>query len=376
MFYNYLKFYNFICTLFGQRRPTDLVPLQKKSSGVKFCYRMWSIVIAIIIIANGVDIDVKKLYNLKTNDNTATINEIIVSLIVILSNTKTKDVLYINLYNVFNKIITGFKIETDKIKKFVIKLHIGVVALSLTFIGFIILEIILDMNPPFRLLIRIPLFLSMIHLIIHLSLMLALLKIINQYMFKLFTKPKPGGLDFLFSDVMKSNRRSISNYCAISFHDSKDTEYFDLKYLCKVYDDLCTSMQILQKIHGTEILVTVWLMFSSAVCAVALISGDTRNHVLVESIRGLLTFFWYTVGCVLDDQIRQEVDRINLLIIKQQIDFSCDARTKEILGVFKLAITSNSLQFTSYNLYRLNYTTMFSTAVSVITYSIIVIQLF
>ncbi|VVC92553.1 unnamed protein product [Leptidea sinapis] len=79
-------------------------------------------------------------------------------------------------------------------------------------------------------------------------------------------------------------------------------------------------------------------MFSSAVCAVALISGDTRNHVLVESIR--------------------------------------DARTKEILGVFKLAITSNSLQFTSYNLYRLNYTTMFSTAVSVITYSIIVIQLF
>ncbi|CAG4945292.1 uncharacterized protein LOC123695092 [Colias croceus] len=123
-------------------------------------------------------------------------------------------------------------------------------------------------------------------------------------------------------------------------------------------------------------MITIWLMFSSAVSAVALISSEQTKHPWLDFVQGLLPFIWYSIGCYLDDQIRKEVERTDLIIIKHLIDFRYDQNTKDVLNVFKQAISINSLQFTAGNLYRLNYASMLGTVVSVITYSIMVIQLF
>ncbi|CAK1544064.1 unnamed protein product [Leptosia nina] len=143
-----------------------------------------------------------------------------------------------------------------------------------------------------------------------------------------------------------------------------------------MYDDLCTCVQLLQKLHSLQIILTTWLMFSSAVSAVALVSTEKTDTPWLSAVNGLFPFFWYSIGCYIDDQIRQEVERTDLIIIKLLIDFRCDDTTKDILNVLKQAISINTLQFTAGNLYRLNYATMLGTLVSVITYSIIVIQLF
>ncbi|CAH2208251.1 jg18549, partial [Pararge aegeria aegeria] len=97
----------------------------------------------------------------------------------------------------------------------------------------------------------------------------------------------------------------------------------DLKFLCKIYDDLCTCIYLLQKCHGLEMLLTLWLMFTSAVTSITLIFKVQTQYPWLEVIKGIQVYVWFTINCHVNDQIRQEVEKTDLLIIKHIIDFRC-----------------------------------------------------
>ncbi|XP_045767422.1 uncharacterized protein LOC123868819 isoform X2 [Maniola jurtina] len=124
------------------------------------------------------------------------------------------------------------------------------------------------------------------------------------------------------------------------------------------------------------ILLILWLMFTSAVTSITLISNEETHHPWLEAIKGVQIYVWFSIESYVDGQIRQEVEKTDLLIIKNMIDFRCDSIRRRQLQLFQQVVNSNRLQFTACNLYRLNYATVLGTIMSVITYSIISIQLF
>nr|XP_032516176.1 uncharacterized protein LOC116769245 [Danaus plexippus plexippus] len=166
----------------------------------------------------------------------------------------------------------------------------------------------------------------------------------------------------------------IFNY-NIYFPYVKSDIVIDLKILCKIYDDLCSCLQLLEKCHGVDVLLTVWLMFTNAVAAVTIITKNETTAPSLEIIKAVEVILWFCVGCFIDEQMTQEVEYTQLLVIKNLINFKCDKNRKEVLNTFNTVINSNRLQFRACNLYRMNYGTILGTVVSVITYSIIAVQL-
>nr|XP_026485610.1 uncharacterized protein LOC113393113 [Vanessa tameamea] len=152
--------------------------------------------------------------------------------------------------------------------------------------------------------------------------------------------------------------------------------HLNLKILCKIYDDLCTCIRLLQKCHGMEVFLTIWVMFTSAVTTITLISNNETDHPRLEVLRGVQVFVWFVVACYLDEQIKQEVETVELYFIKYLIDFKYNHVKREVLQTFKLIVSNNRLQFKAFNLYRLNFATILGTIVSVITYSVISMQFF
>ncbi|XP_022127267.2 uncharacterized protein LOC111001630 [Pieris rapae] len=369
MFYHYFRFFNYISTFFGQRKPFEIRP----SSSIGILSKFWSLIIAVSIIYSSIlTIDFTVSLHIKKNDETGNINEFIVCLIIFLTNLRRED-LNKRLYAVINSVVSGLKLTNKSVKLLTIKLYVWITCISAIYIIAIVKEI-LDYDPPFILLLRIPLYLTLLHFYTHLCLILSLLKLINIFICDIFRLNSEDS--FLVEGFSEPN--NLVTYLIsydIRFIKVKHRN-FDLKHLCKMYDHLSTCVQYLQKIHSLQMILTTWLMFSSAVSAVALISTEKTDTPLLKAVNGLLPFFWFGIGCFIDDQIRQEVERTDLIIIKLLIEFRCEPATKEVLGVFKQAISTNSLQFKAGNMYKLNYAAMLGTLVSVITYSIIVIQLF
>ncbi|XP_052739970.1 uncharacterized protein LOC128198454 [Bicyclus anynana] len=202
---------------------------------------------------------------------------------------------------------------------------------------------------------RIPLFLSMYHLLIHLCLIVSILKILNREMIEMLNLKNGTSCKIFF--VKPHRTRLLFFYfmdCNIYFIYKKPRgARQDLKCMCQIYDDLCTCVHLLQKCHGLE----------------------TQN-LWLEIIKGIQVYIWFGIECYVDDQIRQEVEKMDLLLIKNMIEFRCDPIRKDTLQLFKQIVNSNRLQFTACNLYRLSYATILGTIVSVITYSVISIQLF
>ncbi|XP_041989079.1 uncharacterized protein LOC121740450 [Aricia agestis] len=152
----------------------------------------------------------------------------------------------------------------------------------------------------------------------------------------------------------------LAHLFAIKFHFELDWE---------------KHMESISSFNNMIVLLIIWLMFSSAVITVTLLANNQATIPWLEVIRGFQIYLWFVLGCHVDDKIRQQVERTDLLIIKYLIDFQADPSRKSVLQTFRVLVTTNRLQFNACNLYHINYTTLLGTVVSVITYSIISIQL-
>ncbi|XP_013173867.1 PREDICTED: uncharacterized protein LOC106122454 [Papilio xuthus] len=90
----------------------------------------------------------------------------------------------------------------------------------------------------------------------------------------------------------------------------------------------------------------------------------------------LQLYLWYYLCCYVNEQMSKEVEQAEILIMKYLINFKCDQSRRNLMSTFKQLVSTNRIQFTACNLFRLNYANILRTIVSVITYSIILNQLF
>ncbi|XP_061385402.1 uncharacterized protein LOC116769245 [Danaus plexippus] len=385
MFYFYFRGFSIICSIFGLSKP--LVSSQPDYNPSIFSWRtLWSLVVVASLIIFSVfqmKIDMNSIVDSIHSEISYT-NNVIVSVIIILNNITNWEKIY-RMYDVFDKVNRELKLRPNSIKMMSLKLYVWFfIELSLLSI-FAILEITYVVQP-YVIIIRIPVFLSIFHLIVHLSLMLSVLKVINFNMLELLKKNSTDDVVIYSYETTTGAVSYIFNY-NIYFPYVKSDIVIDLKILCKIYDDLCSCLQLLEKCHGVDfiycsiyehilkVLLTIWLMFTNAVAAVTIITKNETTEPSLEIIKAVEVILWFCVGCFIDEQMTQEVEYTQLLVIKNLINFKCDKNRKEVLNTFNTVINSNRLQFRACNLYRMNYGTILGTVVSVITYSIIAVQL-
>ncbi|XP_037296981.1 uncharacterized protein LOC119190059 [Manduca sexta] len=78
----------------------------------------------------------------------------------------------------------------------------------------------------------------------------------------------------------------------------------------------------------------------------------------------------------IEDKLAKEVKQVETHIVKYLIDYRCDETTRNVLQTFKQLVSTNRLMFTAGNVFRLDYGMILGTIINIITYSIILIQLF
>ncbi|XP_072949809.1 uncharacterized protein [Epargyreus clarus] len=302
----------------------------------------------------------------------ASANNLIVNVIIILLNICNSESVCFHIYVIFNNILRDLQIKNHNQKLLAIKLYVWMALPFVVFIILIVMEFIYA-TPPYTLVVKMPTFLSILHLVIHLSLTLAILKVINLNISQKFKRYN----NFCLPDLRKTKGRFYYIlHPGISFFDvQSQKEVVDLKLLRNIYDDLGVCINLLQRHHGIQMLLSIWLMFSNAVTGITLIINERVNMAWIVVARSTLPFFWYFSGCYVNNQLQQEVEQTDLLIIKYMIDFRCDKPTRDVLQTFRQVIDANRLEFTACNLFRLNYSTILATVVNVITYSIILIQI-
>ncbi|CAK1579386.1 unnamed protein product [Parnassius mnemosyne] len=219
----------------------------------------------------------------------------------------------------------------------------------------------------------------MVHLIIHLFLLLAFLKVINIKLSQLLTFNRGRATDpnVSYLEPMQKRKRSFAYLCNtnISFIEI-NPQKGDLKSLCLFYDDISSCIRLLEINHGSQVFLIVWLMFSNTVIGVTMIIVTEKILPWLVISKSAELFIWYYLACYISEQIGNEVKETELLIIKHVIDFRCDEPKRNLLMTFKQLVSSYQIRFTACNLFHLNYGTMLGTIVSVITYSIILNQLF
>lgn len=247
MFYYYFRFFNNISTLFGQKKPF----VTCNSSGVGILSKFWSLVIAIAITTSSLlTINFSITFNIKKNDEIMHISEFVVCLIVYLSNLRREQV-FIRLYELINKVITDLKLTNKSVKLFTIKISAWLTFLTILYLIAIVMEV-LHLNPPFILILRIPLYLSLLHLYTHLCIILSVLKIINSYMSQIFRLNSDDC--FLVEDFTEpTNNFTYIIRLDIRFIKVKQNRRFDLKHLCKTFDDLSSCSQYLRKLHSLQV---------------------------------------------------------------------------------------------------------------------------
>nr|WCC57849.1 gustatory receptor 37 [Papilio machaon] len=380
MFYKYFRFYNFIFTIFGLRKPFDRTDENKKSR-----FRIWIVLWSLIIISlttfsyfffvnfnNYLDLK----HNLPDIDGT---NNLIVNIIIIVMELTSDDKVFIQIYNIIRNIFLGFKISNVSTRMFFYKLNLWIGFLSVLFLILIINEFIWS-DHPYVFIFTTPLFLTVIHLVVHLCLLLAFLRAINfklsqilNFNDEIITNENMS----IWKDETLTMKRKLAYLlnAKISFIEIS-SEYIDIKSLCHNYDDIVTCVRLLEINHGTQVFFTVWLLFSSAIIGVTIIvvMENTLPWLVIAKVAQL--YLWYYLCCYVNEQMNKEVEQTEILIMKYLINFKCDQSRRNLMSTFKQLVSTNRIQFTACNLFRLNYANILRTIVSVITYSIIINQLF
>ncbi|XP_063548056.1 uncharacterized protein LOC134755431 [Cydia strobilella] len=375
MFYYYFRVFNWFCTAFGMKKPF----LLSNGQACNFTYwsKVWSVMVITIFIA---------IHFISNNDSTkegiktyvediSDINDLIFNIIILIIDFFHPLTLWTELYMTFGNIFNRLKLSNRNLKMIALKLYVWIFLPSVVFIPTFFMEIFIPQFAQFTILIKVPGYLATLHLVIHLHLALAVLRNINKKLYKAHQfYVKDTEIPFLTkeSSMFRYFLNINVNFMEADVSDSN----FSIKSICKIYDDLITCVKLLEKLHGKQILCTIWMMFSGAVIGVTLMSCEEVECPWILSIRIVLPFIWSSLCCIVDDQLRQEVDWTEILIMKHLIDFKCDLPRKKVLETFKQLVSTNRLQFTAGSLFRVNYHLIFGTVMNVITYSIICIQLF
>lgn len=255
MFYYYFRYYNVICTVFGLKKPF-IYPHVRNQAFISIWNKVWCLFIvccavATHLIAIKFDLQFHIKHNLSEISN---INNLIVATIVLFRNI-FKEHTYTEIYGVLIKMLNELKISPTRIRLISTKLCILFTLQSIIFVIFISLEMIFD-NPPYLIVVRIPLFLAIFHLTTHLYLIVSILKIVNCNMKEMLKTNNIVYDSFVKNKSTRKRSKSILLYLLdfkISFFDVNPNLKLDLKVLCKTYDDLCTCIQLLQKCHGVEV---------------------------------------------------------------------------------------------------------------------------
>ncbi|CAB3257460.1 unnamed protein product, partial [Arctia plantaginis] len=112
------------------------------------------------------------------------------------------------------------------------------------------------------------------------------------------------------------------------------------------------------------------------VVGVTLLAGDKESIKWLVLYKTISPFLWGFIICLINEQLCEEVGTTITLIIKCLIDHRSAPTMKPALDTFKQLVTNDRLQFTACNLFNLRYSMLLGTVLNVITYSVIMIQMF
>ncbi|XP_063628106.1 uncharacterized protein LOC134799598 [Cydia splendana] len=378
MFYYYFRVFNWFCTAFGMKKPFLLSNGQ--ACNVTYWSKLWSVmVITIFIVLDFTSDNESTKEGIKTYfEDISDINDLIFNIIILIIDFFHPSTLWSELYMTLSNIFNRLKLSNRNLKMIALKLYVWIFLPSVVFIPIFFMEIFIPQFAQFTILIKVPGYLATLHLVIHLCLVLAVLRNINKILNKTHQfNVKDTEIPFLTkeSSMFRYFRYFFNTNVNFMVADVSDSN-FSIQSLCKIYDDLITCIQLLEKLHGKQILCTIWMMFSGAVIGVTLMSCEEVECPGIITIRIVLPFIWSSLCCIVGDQLKQEVEWTEILIMKHLIDFKCDLPRKKVLETFKQLVSTNKLQFTAGNLFRVNYHLIIGTIMNVITYSIICIQLF
>ena len=218
--------------------------------------KFWSLAIAVALVGSFsfaidkiIDFDIKKKMEIISDSI-----DLVANILILIINLMNNEAISISIHEMFDAIFKEVKMNCNVLKFFAYKMYFWYFTPMTIFIVLIVMEIV-NKNPPFILLIRIPTFLSTMHLIMHLFLLLALVKVINHQLSRiLIYNDNARARKMIFNEKMET--REILQYIfspSIEFIEVDDLAQFDLKFLCKLYDDLSTCVHLLEKCYGLQV---------------------------------------------------------------------------------------------------------------------------
>lgn len=254
MFYAYFRPFNCICNIFGLPKPT--ITAKGESLKINLWFKLWSLVIAVAFICSYsftihkiIDFDLKKELEFISD-----IIDLIVNIFILLINLVNSENICTSLHEMLDNIFKDLNMNDTILKLFAYKMYLWYLTPMVIFIICIVMEIVYK-QPPFILMTRIPTFLSIMHLIMHLYLLSALIKVINHQLSRiLICNGNARAPNTIFKENIRT--RHFLQYIfspSIKFIEVDDLAQFDLKFLCKLYDDLSTCVHLLERCYGLQV---------------------------------------------------------------------------------------------------------------------------
>lgn len=233
--YSKIRYINIIFSIFGLKKPFP------NKSGIPVQLTIWSklwsiVVIFILFISYFITCQFKDFlkFNLKY---VCDINELIVNASILCESVLFQNK-YRSLYESILNIQDIYQIDKEKFESFCYKLSLKLMSIKLLFISVIITEIAIS-RPPYTILINIPIFLSFMHAVLHLCIILYLLRHLNKCIAtSVVTKP---AVSISMIEVMNRQKKK------------QKIEVFDIKFLSQYYEGISNSFNLLESSHGFQV---------------------------------------------------------------------------------------------------------------------------
>ncbi|XP_073953004.1 uncharacterized protein [Choristoneura fumiferana] len=179
MFYHYFRVFNWFSCVFGLKKP--FLFLYGETNKINYWNKLWSIaVIASLIALDFITINVTTDFNIKRNlQQISDTNDLIFNIIIILLNLNGEKI-YVKLYEIMNNIFKQVKLSDFNQKMIALKSYAWLFLPTATLVNSILMELYVPESPQFALLIKVPCYLSILHLVVHLLLILAVLRLLNH----------------------------------------------------------------------------------------------------------------------------------------------------------------------------------------------------
>lgn len=254
MFYYYFRVFNWFCCAFGLKKPFLL--LSGQAHRITYWHKLWSfVIIAALIALDSMAINVTTDFAIKRNlQQISETNDLIFNIIIILLNLSAEKI-YAELYETMNNIFKQFKLSDYNQKMISLKLYAWFFLPTAVLVNSIAMELYVPESPQFALIIKVPCYLSTLHLVVHLHLILAVLRLVNH---KLTTA---NVLHTTLNKHLIRVEHSSRKFSKLKYFLDLDINFIDIDergqnfsftLLCKVYDDLSSCIKLLEKCHGKQ----------------------------------------------------------------------------------------------------------------------------